>query len=259
MMLAAMDGLSPAAAGGVTSHLDALSSSEAARLGADLQAALRADPTNARAYAEALVGSADARVAPAVAGAELQTFRAILGALPGELANGNSQVASLVAEILSTTVPHIEQMMQYGLSQLPAQVVPLALADANRGLAEAPPTELGDYVALLEDPSAEALATRTAYEAGYACGSTLTDTCTPFDRWVLSVSGLKTAPALIQQDIVDCVVLPLCTQVEYQGVISWVDQVAADSSASAAEVQGLSTEMEANSFLATERWMEALS
>lgn len=258
LILAAMDSLSPGAASSVTARLDQLDPADVSRLQGDLSAALGADPAQAQAYADALVGTGSTAPAAAVAQAELQELSSALGNLPGALANGNSQTASFVSEILSTTLPHIEQMMESGLAQIPAQAVPIALADVNVGLAKASPTEVGDYVALLEDPSAEALATRTAYQAGYACGSTLYGTCSPFDQWVLSVSGLKTAPSLIQQDIVDCVLLPLCTQVQYQGVISWVDQVAVASSASAAEVQGLSAEMEANSYVATERWLEAL-
>ncbi|MDA8185123.1 MAG: hypothetical protein M0035_11990 [Actinomycetota bacterium] len=252
-----MSSLSPSAASTITSHLNALSATDAARLGNDLSGVLSADPADSQAYAGALVGTGGTGVVTGVANAELQEFASALGQLPAALAQGDSQIASLVSELLSTTVPHIEQMMQNSLSQIPAPEVPIALADLHAGLAKASPTEVGDYVALLEDPSAEALATRTAYQAGYACGSTLYGSCSPFDQWVLSVSGLKTAPSLVQQDIVGCVLLPLCTQVEYEGVISWVDQVAAASSASAAEVQGLSAEMEANSFIATERWMGA--
>ncbi len=257
LMLSAMSSLSPSAASTITSHLNALSATDAARLGNDLSGVLSADPADSQAYAGALVGTGGTGVVTGVANAELQEFASALGQLPAALAQGDSQIASLVSELLSTTVPHIEQMMQNSLSQIPAPEVPIALADLHAGLAKASPTEVGDYVALLEDPSAEALATRTAYQAGYACGSTLYGSCSPFDQWVLSVSGLKTAPSLVQQDIVGCVLLPLCTQVEYEGVISWVDQVAAASSASAAEVQGLSAEMEANSFIATERWMGA--
>ena len=259
VMLTAMDGLSPRAASNVTARLDALSATDATRLAADLTQIMGADPTGAQAYAGALVGTGGAGAAQALSSAELQAFSAGFDPLPGALSEGNSQVASFVSQILSTTVPHIESLMENALGQVAPQVVPLLLADANRGLqaASANPANLGDYVALLEDPSAEALATRTAYQAGYACGSTLYNTCTSFDRWVLSVSGLKTAPPLIQQDIVDCVALPLCTQVQYQGIVSWVDQVAADSAASAAELRGMSAEMEANSYVATEAWMEA--
>ncbi len=259
VLLGAMDMLSPGAASAVTARLSSLSSSGAARLGADLTQAFAANPRQAPAYADALVGIAGASVPQAVAADEMQAFSAGFESLPGALSQGNTQVASFISQILSTTVPHIEAMMQTALSQVPAQQVPLLLADADRGLqaATANPENLGDLVAVMEDPTALALSERAAYQAGYDCGAALMNTCTSFDRWMLSVAGLKTAPAIIQQDVVDCIALPLCTQTDYQGIISWVDQVAASSASSAAFMNGLSAEMEANSLAATESWMGA--
>lgn len=259
MMLKAMDGLSPSAAGAITTHLDALDAAAAGRLAGDLTVALGADPGGAQDYADTLVGAAGAEAAQPVATREMQAFSQGFQFLPGALSEGNPQIASFVAQILSTTVPHIESLMENALSQVAAPRVPLLLADANGWLhaASANPSNLGDTVALLEDPTALALSQRTAYQAGYACGLTLANTCTAFDRWMLSIAGLQTAPELIQQDIVDCVVLPLCTRTEYQGIVSWADQVAVNSSRSGALIRGLSAEMEANSYLATERWMEA--
>ncbi len=256
-----MDGLAPSAARNVTTRLDALPPSEATRLGEDITQAMASDPRDAAALAGALVGSGATTALQGVGSAELQAFSAGFQPLPGELSQGNSEIASFVAQILSTTVPHIESLMQGALSRLPAQVAPLLLADANRNLqaANQDPATLGDDVALLEDQVAEALTFRTAYQAGYACGSTLYNTCSAFDRWVISVSGLKTAPEIIQQDIVDCEVLPLCTETDYQGIVQWVDQVAANSASSSAFMKTLSAAMEANSYVATERWMGALS
>ena len=150
IMLSAMDSLPASAIRAVTSRLDSLSASDATRLGADLSQVIGADQADAQAYADALVGTGPPQTASGAAQAEMQAFASALGQLPGALAQGNDQIASFVSQILSTTLPHIEQMMEAALSQVPAEVVPLALADVNAGLAKASATEVQGLSAEME-------------------------------------------------------------------------------------------------------------
>ena len=259
IVLGAMDGLAAGPRSQVIARLDGLSSVGATSLGTDLTQVFAASTPGAQAYAAALLG-APGTSAGAVSALTQDEMNQALGAfspLPQELSQGDSQIASFFSQILSTTVPHIEGLLENGIAQVPAQDQPLVLANAARSLAAATPTDLEETVAYLEDSQAGALATRTAYQAGYDCGS-IFNTCTTFDKWMLSVSGLKTMPALIQQDAVDCVLLPVCSQVEYQGVLAWIEQEAVNSQAQSAIVSTLSAEMEANNFATNQAWIEAM-
>ncbi len=257
LIVNAMNQLPPSASSQITNRLNGLSSGEAGALAADLSQVLGSDPANAQGYADALVGVSAPSAVQTATNDAMQSFSNAFQSLPGQLSQGISQVAAFVSQILSTTVPYIEQLITNGLSQVPSQDEPLLIAMAVRTLGTVSPTQLGDYTALMEDPTAQQLATETAYQAGLACGATLYNTCTPFDQWVLSVSGLKTAPAPIQQDIVDCLLLPVCSQADYQGVIAWVDQVAANSAVNSISIQALGNEMQANSYAAAQGWIEA--
>ncbi len=261
IVLQAMDQLPASAAGGITQRLDGLTAGEAGSLGVDLSQVLGSNTGYAQAYVDALTGAGSGNGAvQAVTASGLDALAGPFQSLPSMLANevnGNTQIASFVSKILSTTVPYIQSLVGNGLAQVSPQAAPLLLVAANRALTAINPANLGYFVALMEDSQAQALATQTAYQAGLACGATLSGTCSTFDQWVLDNAGLKTAPAPIQQDIVNCLLLPLCSTQQYQAILDWIGQVAADSAAESSSIDSLSAEMQANSYTAAVGWIDA--
>ncbi len=241
----------------ITSRLGALTASDAAILGDDIAQVFASLKGDAQSYADALVGVGGfgSSVLSATTG-ELNAISGLFLPLPSALSGGSNQISLFVSEALSTTVPYIESLLNNAISQVPQAVGPLVLAATYRILAQNTPTDLGNIVALLMDAKALALLHADAYQAELDCNSAQHGKCTAYDRFIISIASVRTAPGQVQQDFVDCGLAPLCTPAQSQAIISWVEEAPASASLTAS-VKALSAIMQANSYTAAIPWLDA--
>lgn len=257
IILNALAQLPASARSQITGRLDALDVGNAAALGKNIAQVLSTGKGDAQGYANALVGIGGfGSSALSAATGELNAISGLFLPIPSAFSGGNTQISLFVSEALSTTVPYIESLLESGTSQVAQAARPLVLAAAYRALEQNTPTELGNVAVLLLDTRALALLHADAYQANLDCTSAQNGKCTAYDRFIISIAAARTAPEPVQQDIVDCLLAPLCTAAQSQAVVSWVEEAPASASLTAS-IKALSAIMQSNSYPAAIPWIDA--
>ncbi len=257
IILSALTQLPASAGRQITGRLDALTSADASILGKNLTQVFTNDNTDAQGYANTLVGvSGFENAVLNTTTAELNAISELFQPLPSAFAGGNTQISLFVSEVLSTTVPYIESLLENALHQVPQVARPLVLAASYRILEQNTPTDLGNIAVLLLDPKAQLLLHDSAYQAQLDCTSAQGTKCTAYDRFIISTAAARTAPFAVQQDFVSCGLAPLCTAAQSQVVISWAKQASPPPSASS--ISTLASLMQADSYATAAAWIDAL-
>jgi hypothetical protein len=208
-----------------------------------------------RALVNALVGVATPSELRTVAGAAANALRrvlALLKALVPRVDRGDAQFAAFLDRVLRMMTPHLRALLARGLSRLPAGTRPLVLALDREGIAQGSPAYVLADTLMLQDPATARFVQQAGSQAGSDCAS---NGCSTFDLEVIYVSGIPVAPALIQQDIVDCLLTPLCTRPEQHGLAGYIDQLYQESKINYQQRKELIDRIRAENVSAQESWI----
>jgi hypothetical protein len=186
-------------------------------------------------------------------------FHQYLDALPAYFGDpGDPNATSFIDQVFSLMQPNLTYLLTNALANVPTGARALVAEADVAGTATLGqrnnPGALGSILLILQSASAEQFVQGSAYEAGGQCGL---GNCTAFDYFVIEVSGVHVMPELIQSDFINCAYSPVCTPVEYQGIVQWIEIQIQSTEAQQALVNDIAADFAEDTANISQNWIEA--